>query len=591
MKQFFKFMFASMLGFLLSGILILVVFVALVASAISNAGKDEDEVSVKENSILHIQFDQEIVDRASKNPLENFDFMSFKPNESTGLDKILESLEKAAGDTKIKGILLDITNVPTGIATVEEIRNTLVEFKKSKKFIVAYSEIYTQKTYYLTSVADKIYLNPQGAIEIKGLGGEIMFYKGALEKLEIEPQIIRHGKFKSAVEPYMLDKMSDANREQTHTFINSIWQQIISGIAKERKISTASIQEIADNMLVQSPEDALKYKLVDKLLYRDEVTAELKGRLGVAEKDKLALVDLSSYFNTPTIRKYDLATPKIAVIYATGAIESGEGDDKTIGSERISKAIAEARKDEKVKAIVLRVNSPGGSALASDVIWREVVLAKKVKPVVVSMGDVAASGGYYIACAASKIYASPNTITGSIGVFGVMFNGQKFLNNKLGITIDTVKTAKHSDLGSIYRPLTADERAVIQQEVEHVYDVFTKKVAEGRKKTQAEIDSIGQGRVWSGADAIKIGLIDAFGGLNEAIADAAKMAKLDQYRIYSLPKQKSTLESLFKKTTESEEARVMERELGLAYKYYKNLQDVLKSQGIQARLPYSIDIH
>ena len=591
MKQFFKFMFASMLGFLLSGILLIVIFIALVSSAISNAGKEEDEVSVKENSVLHIEFGQEIVDRASKNPLENFDFMSFKPNESTGLDKILENLEKAASDTKIKGIFLDITNVPAGIATVEEIRNALIEFKKSKKFIVAYSEIYTQKTYYLTSVADKIYLNPQGAIEIKGLGGEIMFYKGALEKLEIEPQIIRHGKFKSAVEPYMMDKMSDANREQTHTFINSIWQQIISGIAKERKISTASIQEMADNMLVQSPEDALKYKLVDKLLYRDEVTAELKGRLGVAEKDKLALVDFSSYFNTPTIRKYDLATPKIAVIYATGAIESGEGDDKTIGSERISKAIAEARKDEKVKAIVLRVNSPGGSALASDVIWREVVLAKKVKPVVVSMGDVAASGGYYIACAANKIYASPNTITGSIGVFGVMFNGQKFLNNKLGITIDTVKTGKHSDLGSIYRPLTADERAVIQQEVEHVYDVFTKKVAEGRKKTQAEIDSIGQGRVWSGTDAMKIGLIDAFGGLNDAIADAAKMAKLDKYRIYSLPKQKSTLESLFKKTTESEETRVMERELGLAYKYYKNLQDVLKSQGIQARLPYSIDIH
>ena len=591
MKQFFKFMFASMLGFLLSGILLIVIFIALVSSAISNAGKEEDEVSVKENSVLHIEFGQEIVDRASKNPLENFDFMSFKPNESTGLDKILENLEKAASDTKIKGIFLDITNVPAGIATVEEIRNALIEFKKSKKFIVAYSEIYTQKTYYLTSVADKIYLNPQGAIEIKGLGGEIMFYKGALEKLEIEPQIIRHGKFKSAVEPYMLDKMSDANREQTHTFINSIWQQIISGIAKERKISTASIQEMADNMLVQSPEDALKYKLVDKLLYRDEVTAELKGRLGVAEKDKLALVDFSSYFNTPTIRKYDLATPKIAVIYATGAIESGEGDDKTIGSERISKAIAEARKDEKVKAIVLRVNSPGGSALASDVIWREVVLAKKVKPVVVSMGDVAASGGYYIACAANKIYASPNTITGSIGVFGVMFNGQKFLNNKLGITIDTVKTGKHSDLGSIYRPLTADERAVIQQEVEHVYDVFTKKVAEGRKKTQAEIDSIGQGRVWSGTDAMKIGLIDAFGGLNDAIADAAKMAKLDKYRIYSLPKQKSTLESLFKKTTESEETRVLERELGLAYKYYKNLQDVLKSQGIQARLPYSIDIH
>ena len=591
MKQFFKFMFASMLGFLLSGILLIVIFIALVSSAISNAGKEEDEVSVKENSVLHIEFGQEIVDRASKNPLENFDFMSFKPNESTGLDKILENLEKAASDTKIKGIFLDITNVPAGIATVEEIRNALIEFKKSKKFIVAYSEIYTQKTYYLTSVADKIYLNPQGAIEIKGLGGEIMFYKGALEKLEIEPQIIRHGKFKSAVEPYMLDKMSDANREQTHTFINSIWQQIISGIAKERKISTASIQEMADNMLVQSPEDALKYKLVDKLLYRDEVTAELKGRLGVAEKDKLALVDFSSYFNTPTIRKYDLVTPKIAVIYATGAIESGEGDDKTIGSERISKAIAEARKDEKVKAIVLRVNSPGGSALASDVIWREVVLAKKVKPVVVSMGDVAASGGYYIACAANKIYASPNTITGSIGVFGVMFNGQKFLNNKLGITIDTVKTGKHSDLGSIYRPLTADERAVIQQEVEHVYDVFTKKVAEGRKKTQAEIDSIGQGRVWSGTDAMKIGLIDAFGGLNDAIADAAKMAKLDKYRIYSLPKQKSTLESLFKKTTESEETRVMERELGLAYKYYKNLQDVLKSQGIQARLPYSIDIH
>jgi protease-4 len=590
MKQFFKFTFASMLGFILAGIVMILIFIAILSAAISGAGKEE-VVGIKQNTVLHIELNEKIVDRGSKNPLENFDFMAFKPKKNMGLDKILENIDKAAQDDKIKGIYLDISFIPAGIATVEEIRNALLKFKNSKKWIVAYSEVYTQKSYYLASVADKVYLNPEGAMEIKGLAAEIMFYKGALEKLEIEPEIIRHGKFKSAIEPFILDKMSEANRKQTSTFMGSIWSQLLDGIAKERKITHAEIQGMADSMLVQTPEDAVKYKLVDKLMYKDEVITELKSRTGVAEKDKLEIVKLEKYFNTPSLKKYDLSTPKIAVIYAVGQIEGGEGDEETIGSERIAKAISDARKDDKVKAIVLRVNSPGGSALASDVIWREVDLATKSKPVVVSMGDVAASGGYYISCAANKIYASPNTITGSIGVFGVLFNGQKFLNDKLGITVDTVKTATHADMGSVYRPLTAEEREVIQKDVEHVYDVFTSKVAKGRKKTQAEIDSIGQGRVWSGADAIKIGLVDALGGLNDAIADAAKMAKLDNYRIYSLPKQKDALETLLGNAMDDQEEKAMEKGLGVSYKYYKNLQDILKSGGIQARLPYCIDIH
>ena len=471
MKQFFKFMFASMLGVFLAFFLGIVVLFGMIAALVSSADSKK-EAKVEPNSVLHINFESQINDRSSNNPFENFDFGSLSGKKGIGLNDILENIEKAKTDDNIKGIYIDLQSVPAGIATIEEIRNKLIEFKESKKFIVAYSEAYSQSAYYLASVADEVWLNPEGIIEFKGLGAQVMFFKGLLEKMEVEPQVIRYGKFKSAIEPFILDKMSEANREQTMKYMGSIWNNIVSGIAESRKLTPAQLNLIADSALVQNAKDAVEQKLADKLYYKDQVLDDLKDRCGLEDAKKLKLVSMVKYTDAPKAKKKDdkgLAKDKIAVIYASGSIEGGEGDDQTIGSDRISKAIRKARLDENVKAIVLRVNSPGGSALASDVIWREVVLAKAAKPVVASMGDVAASGGYYISCAADTIVAQPNTITGSIGVFGLLMNLKNLMNNKLGITVDTVKTNHYADLGSAFRPLTQAEHDIIQNSVNEIY--------------------------------------------------------------------------------------------------------------------------
>jgi len=424
MKEFFKFTFASMLGFILASLVVFIILLAMIVSAVSFSSKDT--TSVPDKAILHITLDSPVNDRAPENPFATINFNDLEASRALGLNEILSTLHHAANDKKVKGIYLDLSFVPTDIATVEEIRNALIEFKKSGKFIISYSEMYTQKSYYLASISDKIYLNPAGSMEFKGLAGRVVFFKGMLEKLDIEPQVIRHGKFKSAVEPFILDKMSDESKEQTLTYVSAIWEQMLKGISDSRKVSRDQLNSIADNFLVQTPDDAVKHNLIDKLLYKDELLEELKNKSGANSTKDLKLVKFSRYIDSwkknPDIKS---GKDKIAVIYASGSIVSGEGQDGSLGSETISKAIRKARTDAKVKAIVLRVNSPGGSALASDVIWREVVLAKKEKPVIVSMGDVAASGGYYIACAATKIYANPNTLTGSIGVFGIIPNTQK----------------------------------------------------------------------------------------------------------------------------------------------------------------------
>lgn len=588
MKQFFKMMLASMLGFFITFLIICVLVIVIIASVASSA-KDE-EVVVATNSILYIDLEETITDRSSKNPFESMNFTSFMAEKQIGLDDILKNLVKAKNDPNIKGIFLDLSSINAGIATVEEIRNALLDFKSSKKFIICYSEVFSQSSYYLASAADKIYLNPQGGMELKGLSAEVMFFKGALEKLDLEPQIIRHGQFKSAIEPLVLEKMSEPNRRQTMTYLGSIWDHILNGISKSRKVSVQELNRMADQMLIQTAEDAVTYKLVDKALYKDEVLSLLKKKTGVSEKDKIKFVSIKKYIDSPD-KKRTISENKIAVIFASGSIDSGEGDEGTIGSERISKAIRDARMDNSVKAIVLRVNSPGGSALASDVIWREVVLARKAKPVIASMGDVAASGGYYISCAADTIVASPNTITGSIGVFGVLINSQRLLKEKLGITIDTVKTNRHADIGSPFRPLTASEKEVIQKSVEHIYDVFVSRVAEGRELSKVQVDSIGQGRVWSGTDAKEIGLVDVLGGLDKAIEIAAAKAKLKNYRVLSLPKQKEPLEHLLSEFSDDVETRIIKRNLGSGYKYYNHLQQVIKSDGIQARMPYEVEIY
>lgn len=552
----------------------------------------QDQVAeIKPQTVLHVQLSQPIMDRSNNNPMDNFDFSTFKPIIQLGLNDILKNLEKAKNDSDIEGIYLDLTIIPSGIATIGEIRNALINFKESGKFILAYADSYTQPTYYLASIADKIYLNPEGLVTFVGLRSEIMFFKEAMAKLGIEPQIIRHGKFKSAVEPFMYTKMSEENREQVMMYMGSIWNQILDGISKERQISTKTLNKLADNLILNNAQSAVDNGLIDGLKYKDEILDELVELTGKSDDDKIEAISLERYTHVTIKKRKSFEKNKIAVIYASGSVMMGEGPEGTIGSDRISKAIRKARKDSSIKAIVFRVNSGGGSALASEIIWREVKLAQEVKPVIASLGDVAASGGYYIVAPAQKIIASPNTITGSIGVFGLLFNGKELLNKKLGIHVDVAKTNKFSDIGSFSRRLTAQEREVIQGSVEEIYKTFTKHVADGRNMTIKEVDDIGQGRVWSGTNALDIGLIDGFGGLDEAIKLAAEEANIENYRIVNLPKLKEPLEQLLEDFQGNVKASILKQELGTEYKYYKTLRNITAQDGIQARIPYEVEIY
>ncbi|MCX6259081.1 MAG: signal peptide peptidase SppA, partial [Bacteroidia bacterium] len=406
------------------------------------------------------------------------------------------------------------------------------------------------------------------------------------------PEVIRHGKFKSAVEPFILDKMSPENKEQTLTFVGSIWNHINEGISRQRKISTELLNQYADSMKIRNAQAAVTYKLIDALKYKDEVMDEMKGLVKTNKKKDLNFISLNKYTKAPkTGNKKGFARDKIAVIYASGDIVSGTGNNDEIGSDKLAKTIHEAWTDSTIKAIVLRVNSPGGSALASEVIWRESTLAKKAKPLIVSMGDVAASGGYYISCAADSVIANPNTITGSIGVFGLLFNAKKFMNDKLGITSDGVGTNKYSDFGSITRPLNSAEKEVIQQEIENVYDVFITHVSEGRKISKEKVDEIGQGRVWSGVNAKELSLVDSYGGLQTAIEIAARKAKTDNYRVIDLPRQKDTFQQIMDEISGDVDDVMIKKELGTDYSYYMQMKKCLTMKGIQARLPFVFDIN
>ena len=582
-------MFASALGLVVGIFLLLFLLIGIGASM-----GDKKVVEVKDKSVLHVKLNKQIKERGVDSPFGDLDAGPFAPEASIGLNDILASLKNAANDDKIKGVYLDMQGIPAGMATVEEIRNGLLDFKESGKWIVSYSEIYSQKAFYVASVSDEVWLNPQGMLEWKGLGSQMLFMKGLFEKLEVEPQIIRYGKFKSAIEPLILDKMSDANRMQTMTYLNDLWNKMLTGVAEGRGTTVEALDKMAQDATIQNGKDALENGLVDGLLFKDEAMANLKTRLEIEDEDeKINFVGLGKYKDAPAPKKDDEKTgkkEKIAVIYAVGSIEGGQGDDETIGSEKISEEIRKARKDDKIKAIVLRVNSPGGSALASDVIWREMVLAKEAKPVVVSMGDVAASGGYYIACAADTILAQPNTITGSIGVFGVLMNAKKMVNNKLGIMVDTAKTNRFADLGSPFRPLTELERAIIQNGVNEIYTDFITKVAEGRGMAVADVDSIGQGRVWSGEDALEIGLVDKLGGIDDAIEIAANMAEVENYRVVEYPKKQDPIEKMIQDLTGQGEEAFLQRRLGTHYKYIKDVEELMNMEGVQARLPYQLYI-
>ena len=574
-----------MVGIILSTILLFVFLIAGITAVVSSS---EEKVELSENTILHLNLNVPIIERSTSSPFDDLDLGPFKGDKVIGLDDILKSIKNAKEDNNIKGIYLDVSYLMTGLATIEEIRDALIDFKKSEKFVYAYSEVYTQSAYYLASTADKIYLNPQGILELKGFNAEVTFYKGALDKLGIEAQIIKVGTFKSAVEPFILEKMSDANKLQQKELLNSLYNHFTLNIAESRKLPQETVIKIANQLLCQSPQDAVDLKLVDALKYKDEVLTELKKKTNIKEDENLKTVNLADY--AKTVKSISSAKDRIAIIYANGDITGGEGDETTIGSEGISKALRDARLDDKVKAVVLRVNSPGGSSLASDVIWREVTLTKKVKPIVVSMGDYAASGGYYIACAADSIFAEPNTITGSIGVFAIIPNMKGLLNDKMGITFDGVKTGEFSDFGNLTRPLTNAERMIFQTQVNRTYQDFTKIVAQGRKIPQSYVDSIGQGRVWTGEQALKLKLVDRIGHIEDAIASAAKKAKLKEYRIVKYPDIDKNFFGLVDKGSDQIRTYMVKKELGVSYQYYQKIKEVANINGLQARMPFQLVI-
>ena len=583
MLKFLKNIFSTLIGILLSFVVIVVTLIG-VLSASSEYQKKEKKID--KNTILKIDLSNQVVERASSNPLSDLDLLNPEPKKQLELKTILDNIEKAKFDNNIISIYINSPFVNAGLSQTEEIRNKLLEFKKTGKPIIAYSEVYSIKNYFLASVADKIYMNPLGVIDHKGLSATVMFFKGLLEKLNIDLQIFRLGKFKSAIEPFTLDKMSNENREQLKLMLNSINDNIMDSISSQRQIPFEVVKKHANQLTLNSAEICLEKGYVDHLIYEDQVEDSL---IAIGTNEKLKTISLKGYSSVKSKDK-DISRNKIAIVYATGEINSGKGDVASIGSKTTSAAIKKARKDKNVKAIILRVNSPGGSALASDVIWRETTLAQKEKPLVVSMGDYAASGGYYIACAADTIIANPTTLTGSIGVFGMIPNMQNFYKSNFGITVDTVKTNTYADMGTS-RKLSTFEKNKIQEGVKNVYSTFISRVSDGRDITTQEVDAIGQGRVWSGYDAKDIGLVDLYGGLETAIVIAAELAEVDDYRVISLPKIEDPFTKIMNDLTESKLVTFFETEFNLIdTKKMTKVKNLITSDEIQTRIPYLIEL-
>lgn len=578
MLNFIKYVFATIVGIFLFFVLGFFILIGIASSA-----SNEKAPIVEANSVLKLDLNYHVPEKSVNNPFAAFDISTMKGKKALGLYDICEAIKAAAKDDKIKGIYIPMGINSSGLATVEVIRNQLKEFKKSGKFVYAYGEYANQKSYYLAAVADKIYLNPNGGMEVMGFGREIMYYKGALEKLGIEVQDFHCGAFKSAIEPYLRDHMSDPNRVQLSSIYGDVYSQFLTNVGADRKIDTADLSDIINNLKATLPADAKALKMVDETFYYDQVESAIREKVGTAKKDDINWIDVAKY--SATVEKNTESSNKIAVMVADGEIVDGEGQDGQIGGASFAKEIAKLRKDDKVKAIVLRINSPGGSALASDVMWRELVLAKKEKPLIISMGDLAASGGYYIACLGDHIFAQPNTITGSIGVFGLIPNAKKLLNDKLGVTTDRVSVTKHGALTLGTNPLDEEEQAMIQRSIERTYREFKERVAEGRKKDTAYIESIAQGHVYTGTQGIKLGLVDEIGNLDQAIAYAAKQANLKDYKIKLYPTEKSLKDQIAESFGQVKQD-MMRDEMGEdQYRIYKTLKSISTYSGIQMRMP------
>lgn len=556
---------------------------------ISSIFGGSDEVVVEKNSVMVLNLtgiDKDYVEKI-ENPFESL----FSDKATVGISNIVNAIENAKTDSKIKGISILNNQSSMGMAQTKAVRDALLDFKKSKKFIVAYADNYSQKNYYLNSVADTLFLNPIGEVDFKGLSTELMFFKDLQEKVGIKMEVIRHGKYKSAVEPFLENKMSAANREQISTLLESVWGSMIAEISESRKISIATLGAVADSLGGKTAELALQNKIIDKIVYEDQYHSGIRKALKVERDKEYNTIDIQDYAKSNGSKKSDSSDDNIAVIYAQGDIMPGEGSIDMIGEGSMRTALEKARSDKNIKAIVLRIDSPGGSALTSEIIWREVELTKKLKPVVVSMGNVAASGGYYIACGANTIFAEKSTITGSIGVFGLLPNAT-VLSTRIGINTETVSTNANAADYSPFRPLDKNMRDQAQQGVERIYGTFIKRVADGRKMTLAQVDSIGQGRVWSGIDALKIGLVDKIGGLDDALAEAAKLAKIKNFKIKNLPNFKENFKTMFGDFPFAQnKQKLIIAEIGQEnYDMLQQIKRLTARKGIQLVMPFELKI-
>ncbi len=587
MKSFIKIFFASFIALLIFSLIVFFIGMWLIGSAFEASKPD-----IGSKAVLVLDLSKDFKEQGKENPVGS---LTGDPSEDVpGLYDVVRMLHFAKTDSTIKGIYIKASDNANGFGSSEELRKAILDFKQSKKFVIAYGEAMDQKSYYVSTAGDKIYCHPNGGVDWDGFSLTLLFMKGLLDKLGIEPQVFYAGKFKSATEPFRVTKMTDANRLQTTDLLNDLYGTFLEQTAKARNIDTATLHQLAINGSIRTASDALQYKLVDGLKYDDEVKAELSNKLRQPVKDKINFITLGTYAKAADFMKND-GNNKIAIIYAQGDIVGGKNKDDEIGSDDYIGIIRKVRMDDDVKAIVFRINSPGGSSLASDAIWREITLAKKQKPLVVSMGDYAASGGYYIACSADSVFADAGTITGSIGVFSILPNMQPFFNNKLGITFDGVKTAPYADMGGANRPLTETEKRFIQASVDSIYSTFKHRVAEGRKTAIVFIDSIAQGHVYTGQRAIALKLVDKTGTLQDAVDCAARMAKISTYRTKEYPEKKSWLEQLMNsssyKTSETESAikeNIGEDQFKLMQQV-KKLQQLMKAP--QARLPFDLQIN
>ncbi len=579
---FLKSFFASCLGTLVALVVLILLGIVVISLVTS-----EKAVEITDSSVLHLKLESPITEQEVEDPLS--ELFPGAGDRSIGLIQLKQAIDNAKTDSKIKGIYLDINYLQAGISTVDEIRQSLLDFRSTGKWVVAYSDVYTEGAYFLASAADKVYLNPEGQIEFNGLATEVMFFKKMFDKLEIKPQVFRVGEFKSAVEPFLRDNLSDENKFQLNSMLNSIYGEMLNKISESRKIPKAKLKEISDNMLVQNAKQALEYGLVDALYYDDQLKDELRERLNLAKDKKISFIKYSKY--RKSVKTYKSSDNEVAVIIADGTIMPGEADMGVVGSVTICEEIRKARTNEKVKAIVLRINSPGGAFQAGDQMWREITLATQVKPVIASMSDYAASGGYYIAMACDTIVAQPTTITGSIGVFSVLFDLSQFMGNKLGITSEEVKTGKIGELITVTRALNDVEKEIWQKQTNEVYEIFTAKAANGRNMSKEEIKKIASGRVWTGSQAKDNGLVDILGGLDDAITLAAQKGGVaHDYKLRYYPIQKNFLEKFVDDFEQDTKAKTLQTELGEYYPWYQRWQKVKGYQGVQTRMPVEFEI-